>query len=123
MRHPHKWEELLPEEFNAEIARTAIVYLPVGAMEEHGIHNPLAVDPWTAYEVCLRAAGVSGGIVHPVVPLAPAGHPSISREALRKKDIYLYPPSLWVSRELCRKQLRAMMKKNSEKTGVLSTPA
>ena len=84
-RHPHKYEELLPEEFYAEQKRVPLAYLPIGAMEEHGLQNVLAVDPWTALEVCLRTADGVGGIVHPIVPIAPAGHPSWSREELRSR--------------------------------------
>jgi len=101
-RHPHKYEELLPEEFYQEQRRAPIVYLPIGAPEEHGLQSVLAVDPWTAYEVCLRAADRAGGIVYPVIPFAPAGHPAWSREELRRRAAEAAPPSCFVSRELCR---------------------
>ncbi|MGD9519513.1 MAG: creatininase family protein [Armatimonadota bacterium] len=101
MRHPHKWEELLPEEFFAEMERAPIVYWSCGAMEEHGLHMALGNDYIQMYEVCLRAADITGGIVFPPVPFAPAGIPSLSREELRSGEHELYPPSLWVSRELC----------------------
>ncbi|MBI3946324.1 MAG: creatininase family protein [Armatimonadetes bacterium] len=101
MRQPHRWEELLPEEFNEEMARASIVYLACGAMEDHGLHNALGSDPYTAYETCLRAAEISGGIVFPPIPFAPAGIPGYSREELRSGTRDLYPPSLWVSGELC----------------------
>jgi creatinine amidohydrolase len=101
-RHPHKYEELRPEEFYAEQKRVPLAYLPIGAMEEHGLQNVLAVDPWTALEVCLRTADRVGGIVHPIVPIAPAGHPSWSREELRSRTKDTAPPSCWVSRETCR---------------------
>ena len=101
-RHPHKYEELLPEEFYEEQNRASIVYLPIGAPEEHGLQNVLAVDPWTAYEVCLRAADHSGGIVYPIIPFAPAGHPSWSHEELRRRAADGAPPSCFVSRELCK---------------------
>jgi creatinine amidohydrolase len=102
-RHPHKYEEMLPEEFYAELKRAPIAYLPIGAMEEHGLQSVLAVDPWTAYEVCLRTAERAGGIVHPVVPIAPAGHPSFSHAELRSGKKDLAPPSFWVSRETCKR--------------------
>ena len=101
-RDRRKYEELLPEEFYEELRRAPIAYLPIGAMEEHGLQNPLAVDPWTAYEICLRTASRIGGIVHPIVPIAPAGHPAWSREELRRKTQESAPPSCWVSRETCR---------------------
>lgn len=101
MRHPHKWEEMLPEEFFEELERKPIVYWACGAMEEHGLHNPLAMDPYTGYEICLRAVEKSGGILFPVVPFAIAYYPGLSREELRSKKRELFPPSLWVSHELC----------------------
>jgi creatinine amidohydrolase/Fe(II)-dependent formamide hydrolase-like protein len=101
-RHPHKYEELLPEEFYDEQKRAPIIYLPIGAPEEHGLQNVLAVDPWTAYEVCLRAVQRSGGIVYPIIPFAPAGHPAWSRAQLRSGKKDAAPPSCFVSRELCK---------------------
>lgn len=102
MRHPHRWEELLPEEFAAEFARAPIVYWACGAMEEHGLQSALGADPYVAYEVCLRAVAISGGIAHPILPLAPAYIPGLSRAELRQREKPLYPPSLFVSRELCK---------------------
>lgn len=98
----HKYEQLLPEQFYEEWERAPIAYWSCGAMEEHGLHNPLGTDPLVAYEVCLRAAEISGGIVFPSVPFAPAGMPSLSRSQLRARTKELYAPSLWTSVELCR---------------------
>ncbi len=109
MRHPHKWEELLPEEFFAEMERAPIAYWSCGAMEEHGLHMALGNDWVQMYEVCLRAADLTGGLVFPPVPLAPAGIPGMSREELRAKSQELYPPSLWVSRELCERVYTELM--------------
>jgi len=103
MRHPHKWEHLRPEEFFAEFERAPIAYWAAGAMEDHGLHNALGVDPVVAYHVCLRAAEISGGIVFPAVPFAPAGIPGLSRDELRSGKHQLFYPSLWVSRELCQR--------------------
>ncbi|MGQ9556256.1 MAG: creatininase family protein [Anaerolineae bacterium] len=102
MRHKHKWEELLPEEFYEEFERIPIVYWGCGAMEEHGLQNALGTDLYIGYEVCLRAVQISGGILYPPVPLAPAGVPGYSREELRSGRYQLFPPSLWASRELCK---------------------
>ncbi|HJN17102.1 MAG TPA: creatininase family protein [Armatimonadota bacterium] len=101
MRDAHRWEELLPEEFFAEVERAPVVYWSCGAMEEHGLHASLGTDWLQTYEVCLRAVEMTGGIVFPQVPFAPAGIPGMSREELRGKTDELFAPSLWVSRELC----------------------
>ena len=98
----HRHEELLPEQFYEELARTPLAYFAAGAMEEHGLHNPLGTDYLQDYEVCLRAAEITGGIVFPPVPFAPAGIPGYSREELRRAGPgELFPPSLWISREAC----------------------
>ena len=101
MGHAHKWEDLFPEEFFEELNRVPIVYWGCGAMEEHGLHSALGGDCYHAYEICRRAVEATGGIVFPPVPLAPAGVPGRSREELRSGEHKLYPPSLWVSREVC----------------------
>lgn len=97
----HRWEDLLPEEFYAEFDRAPLAYLAAAAPEEHGLHNPLGMDMWPPYEVCLRAAEITGGIVFPLIPFAPAYFPGLSRDEMRNSGKELYPPSLFVSRELC----------------------
>jgi len=109
MRAPHRWEEMLPEEFTEEFERAPIAYFACGAMEEHGLHNALGTDPYQAYTVCLMAAEITGGIVFPPVPFAPAGIPAMAREELRAKAKPLFPPSLWVSRELCERIFLELM--------------
>jgi len=96
----HKYENFLPEDFYKEFDRAPIVYWACGAMEEHGLQCALATDLYAAYEICLRAVEISGGIVFPPVPFAPAA--GLSRAELRSGTKELFPPSLWVSRELCR---------------------
>lgn len=97
----HRWEDLRPEEFYEEMNRMPLAYLATAAPEEHGLQNPLGTDMWEAYEVCLRAVQITGGIVFPLIPFAPAYFPGLSRAELRSGDKELYPPSLFVSRELC----------------------
>lgn len=102
MRNMHRWQELRPEEFFAEQQRASVAYWACGPMEDHGLQNALGVDPCKAYEICLRSAEDTGGIVFPLVPFAPAGAPALSREEMRSGERQLYPPSLFVSVELCR---------------------
>ena len=97
----YRWEELRPEEFQQELERVPLVYFACGAMEEHGLHNPLGTDYLQCYEMALRAVEITGGIVFPPVPFAPAGIPGMSREELRSGEEELFPPSLWISREAC----------------------
>jgi creatinine amidohydrolase len=101
-RPSRKYEELLPEQFYEEFDKAPIAYWSTAPMEEHGLHNPLGTDFYQGYEVCLRAADISGGIVFPPVPIGPAGHPSWSHSELRSGKHQLVPPSFWTSRELCK---------------------
>ena len=102
-RNPHHYEELLPDEFYEEQKRAPIAYFATGAMEEHGLHLAQGTDLYVAYETCLRAAEIAGGIVFPPVPFAIAyAPPGASRAELRSKAKELYAPSLWISGELCR---------------------
>lgn len=100
-RHPHKYEEMLPEELWAEMARAPIVYLAIGPLENHGPHNALGMDALRPYEASLRAAAIAGGIVFPPLYVGPAGAPAWSRTQLRNAGRRAYPPSVFVSREVC----------------------
>ena len=73
MRNLHKYEELFPDEFDAELKRSPIIYCAFGPMEYHCAHSALGIDPVKGYEMCLRAAVISGGIVFPMIPIAPSG--------------------------------------------------
>ncbi len=86
MRDTRKYEDLYPEEFDAILGKTPICYWACGPMEYHGLHNTLGIDPAKAYEICLRAASLAGGIVFPLVPFAPGGGypPGLDRLALRR---------------------------------------
>lgn len=86
MRDKRKYEELFPEEFTAILQKKPICYWACGPMEYHGLQNTLGIDPAKAYEICLRAASISGGVVFPLVPFAPGGGypPSKSRAELHQ---------------------------------------
>jgi creatinine amidohydrolase len=60
-----RWERLLPEEYRAAFARLPVVYLPLGTVEWHGEHLALGLDSLKSHGLCVRAAGRTGGIVHP----------------------------------------------------------
>lgn len=53
-----------------EIARAresfSVVYVPLGTLEWHGLHNPMGADGLQAEEICLRCAS-RGGVVFPPV--------------------------------------------------------
>ena len=59
------YSELHPDELEAIVAASPVVYIPWGALEWHGAHLPLGLDGLVAEEVCRRAAAISGGVVLP----------------------------------------------------------
>ena len=111
-RNMHKFEELTPWEFDQEKERASIIYIAAGPVEYHEECNALGIDPCKGYEWCLKAAEITGGIVFPMVPFAPAGaRPFCDREAMREhmKDPHyteyrktpgLYP-GVFSAREVC----------------------
>ena len=113
-RNMHKYEELTPFEFDREKERASIVYIGAGPLEYHEECNILGLDTNKGYDWCLRCAEITGGIVFPMLPIAPAGHrPHRSKAELRER--YNLPryrteydesfgslyPSMFFSREAC----------------------
>lgn len=125
MRNPHKYEELFPDEFAAELERRPIVYCCFGPMEYHCAHSALGMDPLKGYEVCLRAAKISGGVVFPMVPFAPnvaigakgyiADKPA-TRADLRDSAKTFFP-SLYTSAEVCEKLYHELLECFAEDIG------
>jgi len=62
---PWQLELLRPHEIRAAIAAVPVLYLPLGTIEWHCEHLPVGLDALTAHGVCLRAAALAGGLVHP----------------------------------------------------------
>lgn len=60
--------EITSPEFGGNVARGALVILPVGSLEEHGSHLPLGTDSLQAEEVVRRVAERVGAVVLPPVP-------------------------------------------------------
>ncbi len=106
MRDKRKYEELFPDEFAEEVKRCPIIYCAFGPMEYHCPHNTLGIDPRKAYEICLRAAAISGGVVFPMVPVAPGGSMEVGkmseRDGLKYRAATTYP-SVFTSVSLCAK--------------------
>ncbi len=113
MRNMHKYEELTPYEFNCEKERASIIYVAAGPMEYHEECNVLGIDPLKGYQWCLEAAEITGGIVFPILPIAPDGPPPFLNRAELKEQIAMVKfgeytrepmlyPSVMISREVCR---------------------
>lgn len=60
-----RWEEMFPDQLDAELARVPVVYLTFGLCEPHGLHNAVGLDGLKAHALACRAADAHGGIVAP----------------------------------------------------------
>lgn len=121
-RNMHRYEEITPYEFDQEKERASIVYVAAGPLEYHEECNILGLDTNKGYDWCLRAAEVTGGIVFPMLPVAPAGtRPHFTREEM--KELYRLPryreeyqesfgsiyPGAFFSRETCKALYRELL--------------
>ena len=84
-----KYEEMLPHEFEEELQRFPVAYVPVGSLEWHGRHMPLGNDSIKAHGILLRTAERFGGIVLPPTYWGhmntygkPCSHPGIQPETV-----------------------------------------
>ena len=58
-------ERLNPVEIQSAFKNRSLVYLPLGALEWHGLHLPIGLDSFTSHGICLRVANKKGGLVFP----------------------------------------------------------
>jgi creatinine amidohydrolase len=65
------YAELLPHEFRARLKERPIAYLPLGTLEWHGEHLPLASDAIQSERLMMECARRFGGIVMPPIHLGP----------------------------------------------------
>jgi creatinine amidohydrolase len=83
-------DELTTPEFEAVLARTRSVFIPVGSVEQHGPHLPLETDTRIARELCRLAGEKCDALVAPALPFglcrSTSTHPgtlSISQETVK----------------------------------------
>ncbi|MEZ4683256.1 MAG: creatininase family protein [Caldilineaceae bacterium] len=62
-----------PDQIDAAKARRAAIYLPFGALEWHGYHNPVGLDALKAHEQLVGLAMRAGGVVYPPIYLGAGG--------------------------------------------------
>ena len=62
-----KYETLRPIQIENICNKTPIAYIPWGALEYHGKHNPIGLDSIKAHGLCVDLAKKTGGIVLPPV--------------------------------------------------------
>ncbi len=64
------YDRMRPEQIELILKVRPIAYLPWGAIEYHGHHNPTGLDTHKAYHLCVDLAKVNGGLVFPPISLA-----------------------------------------------------
>jgi len=60
-------ERMRPAQIDAAKARRPAIYVPFGAIEWHGYHNPVGLDSLKAHEQLVGLAQRVGGVVYPPV--------------------------------------------------------
>jgi creatinine amidohydrolase len=58
-------EYLKPKEIETAMAACPTLFLPIGTVEWHGVHNIVGLDALKAHALCVQAAQQGGGLVHP----------------------------------------------------------
>lgn len=84
----HRWDELSATELVEVLERTSLVYVPIGTLEFHGAHLPLATDSIHAHEFCLAAAERTGGVVLPPTHWSPHGHEGWAGSLLVREETF-----------------------------------
>lgn len=64
------YDRMLPGRIEAILDEKPIAYLPWGALEFHGSHNPTGLDTHKAHHLCIDLAKVFGGLVLPPISIA-----------------------------------------------------
>ncbi len=64
------YDKLRPVQIEAIQDKIPIAYLPWGAIEYHGNHNPTGLDTHKAHHLCVDLAKKNGGLVFPPISLA-----------------------------------------------------
>ncbi|HHW10254.1 MAG TPA: creatininase family protein [Firmicutes bacterium] len=62
-----KYEEMKPGQIDEVLRTCPIAYLAWGALEWHGVHNPVGLDALKAYNMALELCRATGGVVLPPV--------------------------------------------------------
>ncbi|MGB9620498.1 MAG: creatininase family protein, partial [Armatimonadota bacterium] len=62
-----RYEEMRPDDCKRARDAAPIAYIPWGAHEWHGRHNPLGLDTLKAHGQCLALCAEAGGVVFPPV--------------------------------------------------------
>ena len=66
-------ERMHPAQIERARQRRAAIYVPFGALEWHGYHNPVGLDALKAHEQLVGLAAAAGGVVYPPVYFGAGG--------------------------------------------------
>lgn len=64
------YDRMRPKQIEAILKKRPIAYLPWGAIEYHGNHNPTGLDSHKAQHLCSNLAKTVGGLVFPPISIA-----------------------------------------------------
>jgi len=64
------YDRMRPVQIEAILKERAIAYIPWGAIEYHGNHNPTGLDTIKAFHMCIDLAKEVGGLVMPPISAA-----------------------------------------------------
>jgi creatinine amidohydrolase len=64
------YDQMRPSQIEVVFSKRPIAYLPWGAIEYHGSHNPTGLDSIKAYGMCTDLAKNIGGLVFPAIHFA-----------------------------------------------------
>ena len=62
-----RYELAKPEDYRSAKEAAPIAYVPWGAHEWHGLHNPLGLDALKVHGICLALCEKTGGVVFPPI--------------------------------------------------------
>src|SRR3954454_17302891 len=62
-------------EFQERVAQGAVIFVPLGATEQHGRHLPLGVDTMIPLAICETVARRYNGLIVPAIPYGNRSQP------------------------------------------------
>jgi len=65
MNREVRYERLRPTQIRQAREDFPVLYLPIGTIEWHGLHNPVGLDTLKAHALAIRCAETGGGLVFP----------------------------------------------------------
>lgn len=73
LHHEVRLERMKPAAIEAAKRQRAAIYIPFGALEWHGYHNPVGLDALKAHEQLVGLAHAVGGVVYPPIYFGAGG--------------------------------------------------